>query len=132
MICGSAAFVDRARRMRKILGGGMRQAGVIAAPGIVGLTGMVDRLAEDHRHARILAEGVARLPGVTLDLATVQTNIVVFKMPGVAEAEALQAGAANDGLLLSDFGGGRLRMVTHYGISEEDCVKAVQIIGKCL
>jgi threonine aldolase len=132
MICGSAAFVDRARRMRKILGGGMRQAGVIAAPGIVALTAMVDRLAEDHRHARILAEGVARLPGVTLDLATVQTNIVVFKMPGAAEAEALQAAAAGAGLLLSDFGGGRLRMVTHYGISEEDCVKAVEIIGKCL
>jgi threonine aldolase len=132
MICGSAAFVDRARRMRKILGGGMRQAGVIAAPGIVALTGMVDRLAEDHRHARILAEGVARLPGVSLDLATVQTNIVVFKMSSAAEAEALQAAAAGAGLLLSDFGGGRLRMVTHYGISEEDCVKAVEIIGKCL
>jgi len=92
----------------------------------------VDRLAEDHRHARILAEGVARLPGVTLDLATVQTNIVVFKMSSAAEAEALQAAAAGAGLLLSDFGGGRLRMVTHYGISEEDCVKAVEIIGKCL
>jgi len=94
MICGSAAFVDRARRMRKILGGGMRQAGVIAAPGIVALTGMVDRLAEDHRHARILAEGLARLPAVTLDLATVQTNMVVFTMPGVAEAERLQQKAA--------------------------------------
>ena len=59
LICGSAAFVDRARRMRKILGGGMRQAGVIAAPGIVALTKMVDRLAEDHANAQILAEGVA-------------------------------------------------------------------------
>ena len=161
MICGSAAFVDRARRMRKILGGGMRQAGVIAAPGIVGLTGMVDRLAEDHRHARILAEGVARLPGValggmvgrlaadhrharilaegvarlpgvTLDLATVQTNIVVFRLPSVAAAERLQANAAEAGLLVSDFGGGRLRMVTHYGISEEDCTRAIDIIRTCL
>ena len=92
MICGSAAFVDRARRMRKILGGGMRQAGVIAAPGIVALTKMVDRLAEDHANAKILADGVARLPGVTLDLATVQTNIVVFRMPSVAEAEKLAGG----------------------------------------
>jgi threonine aldolase len=132
MICGTAAFVDRARRMRKILGGGMRQAGVIAAPGIVALTGMVERLAEDHRHARLLAEGVARLPGVALDLETVQTNIVVFKLPEVAEAERLQAAAAAAGLLLSDFGGGRLRMVTHYGITQDDCVKAVEIIGKCL
>jgi threonine aldolase len=132
MICGSAAFVDRARRMRKILGGGMRQAGVIAAPGIVALTEMVDRLAEDHRHARVLAEGIARLPGVTLDLATVQTNIVVFRLAGAAEAEALQAAAAAAGLLLSDFGGGRLRMVTHYGITQDDCVRAVEIIGTCL
>jgi threonine aldolase len=131
LICGSAAFVDRARRMRKILGGGMRQAGVIAAPGIVALTGMVDRLAEDHRNARILAEGVARLPGVALDLATVQTNIVVFRLAGVDPAEKLQAAAAEEGVLLSDFGGGRLRMVTHYGITADDCRKAVGMIGKC-
>jgi threonine aldolase len=130
MICGSAAFVARARRMRKILGGGMRQAGVIAAPGIVALTEMVDRLAEDHRHARILAEGVARLPGVDLDLASVQTNIAIFRLPSVAEAEKLQAAAENAGVLLSDFGGGRLRMVTHYGITEDDCRKAVGIIEK--
>jgi threonine aldolase len=128
LICGSAAFVDRARRMRKILGGGMRQAGVIAAPGIVALTAMVARLAEDHDNARILAEGVAGLPGVSLDLSTVQTNIVVFRLAGVAQAERLQAAAAKAGLLLSDFGGGRLRMVTHYGISEDDCHRAVAII----
>jgi threonine aldolase len=118
--------------MRKILGGGMRQAGVIAAPGIVALSGMVGRLAEDHRHARILAEGVARLPGVTLDLATVQPNIVVFRLPSVAAAERLQAKAAEAGLLVSDFGGGRLRMVTHYGISEENCARAIDIIRTCL
>ena len=129
LICGSSAFVDRARRMRKLLGGGMRQAGVIAAPGIVALTEMVDRLAEDHRNARILAEGVARLPGVSLDLATVQSNIVVFRMPGVVEAEKLQAEASGAGLQLSDFGAGRLRMVTHYGITEDDCRKAVGIIA---
>jgi threonine aldolase len=131
LICGSAPFVDRARRMRKILGGGMRQAGVIAAPGIVALTEMVSRLAEDHAHARILAEGVARLPGIALDLAAVQTNIVVFRLPGVAEAEKLQAAVAEAGLLISDFGGGRLRMVTHYGISRDDCARAVEIIGTC-
>jgi threonine aldolase len=128
LICGSAAFVDRARRMRKILGGGMRQAGVIAAPGIVALTRMVDRLAEDHRNARILAEGVSRLPGVALDLATVQTNIVVFRLAGAEAAEKLQAAAADAGVLLSDFGGGRLRMVTHYGITDDDCRRAVGII----
>ncbi len=131
LICGSAAFVHRARRMRKILGGGMRQAGVIAAPGIVALTEMVDRLAEDHRHARILAEGVSWLPGITIDLAKVGTNIVIFSLPGAAEAEAFQAAAEKAGVLLSDFGAGRLRMVTHYGISEEDCRKAVTLLAGC-
>jgi threonine aldolase len=131
LICGPAAFVDRARRMRKILGGGMRQAGVIAGPGIVALTSMVSRLAEDHSNARILAEGVARLPGVSLDLATVHTNIVVFRMPSVAAAEQLQAAAETAGVRLSDFGGGRLRMVTHYGITADDCRKAVAAIEKC-
>jgi threonine aldolase len=131
LICGSAAFVDRARRMRKILGGGMRQAGVIAAPGILALTKMVDRLAEDHANAKVLAEGVAKLPGVALDLATVQTNIVVFQMPGVDAAEKLQAAAAEAGVLLSDFGGGRLRMVTHYGITADDCRTALGVIETC-
>jgi threonine aldolase len=132
LICGPAAFVDRARRMRKILGGGMRQAGVIAAPGIVSLTKMVDRLAEDHANAKLLGEGVRRLPGVTLDLAAVQSNIVVFQMPSVAAAEALQAAAGEAGVLLSDFGGGRLRMVTHYGITADDCRQALAVIGRCL
>jgi threonine aldolase len=131
LICGSAAFVDRARRMRKILGGGMRQAGVIAAPGIVALTGMVDRLAEDHRNARILAEGVSALPGMTIDLAEVQTNIVIFRLASATEAETFQAAAADAGVLLSDFGAGRLRMVTHYGISEDDCRRAVGLLAGC-
>lgn len=130
MICGSAAFVDRARRMRKILGGGMRQAGVIAAPGILALTEMVDRLADDHRNARVLAEGVSRLPGVAIDLSSVRTNIVIFRLPSAAEAEKLQAAAAEAGVLLSDFGAGKLRMVTHYGLTEEDCHRAVSIIEK--
>lgn len=130
MICGSAAVVDRARRMRKILGGGMRQAGVIAAPGIVALSSMVGRLAEDHANARILADGVGKLPGVSLDLSTVQTNIVVFRLPSAAAAERLQSAASESGVLLSDFGGGRLRMVTHFGISAEDCREAIRVIEK--
>ena len=78
VICGSAAFIARARGVRKMLGGGMRQAGVIAAAGIVSLERMVNRLAEDHANARMLAEGIARLPGLRIDLASVQTNIVIF------------------------------------------------------
>ena len=128
MICGAAAFVDKARRMRKMLGGGMRQAGVIAAPGILALTAMVDRLAEDHGNARILAEGIARLPGVVLDPPRVDTNIVVFRLPGVTEAEAFAAAVEREGLFISNFGGGRLRVVTHYGITEADCRRAVAVM----
>src|SRR5712692_7241148 len=80
VVCGPAEFIARARRIRKMLGGGMRQAGVIAAAGIVALERMVNRLAEDHANARTLAEGVARLPGMRIDLASVQTNIVIFRV----------------------------------------------------
>jgi threonine aldolase len=129
MICGSAAFVARARRMRKVLGGGMRQAGVLAAPGILALTEMTSRLAEDHRNARILADGIAALPGVVLDPPQVDTNIVVFRMPGVREAESFAGALEREGVLVSDFGAGRLRVVTHYGITEADCRKALLVMA---
>jgi threonine aldolase len=128
MVAGSAEFVSRARQVRKMLGGGMRQAGVVAAAGIVALTEMVDRLAEDHANARILACGVASLPGVTLDPLAVQTNIVVFGMRSAGAAEAFAASAREGGVLVSNFGGGRLRMVTHHGITAEDCHRAVEIL----
>jgi threonine aldolase len=130
MICGSAAFVDRARRMRKILGGGMRQAGVIAAPGILALTEMVARLHEDHENARILAEGAAALPGVVLDPSRVDTNIVVFRVPDAKVAEAFADALAREGVLVSDFGAGRLRVVTHFGITAADCRKAVETMTR--
>jgi threonine aldolase len=130
LICGSAAFVDEARRMRKILGGGMRQAGVIAAPGIIALTEMVSRLADDHRNAKILADGVAALPGVVLDPPEVDTNIVVFRMPAVAQAEAFEAALGRAGVLVSNFGAGRLRVVTHDGITEADCRAAVEVMTR--
>ncbi len=126
LIVGPAAFVLRARKIRKMLGGGMRQAGVLAAAGIVGLTEMVGRLAEDHQNARLLAEGVAALPGVELDASTVQTNIVVFKLATSAKAEAFAGRMLQEGVLVSNFGGGRLRLVTHYGLSSDDCRAAVE------
>jgi len=130
LICGPAPFVNEARRMRKILGGGMRQAGVIAAPAILALTDMVARLADDHRHARILADGITSLPGVVLDPPEVDTNIVVFRMPGVAQAEALEEALEREGVLVSNFGGGRLRAVTHDGITEADCRAAVEVMAR--
>jgi threonine aldolase len=128
MICGSAEFVDRARRMRKMLGGGMRQAGVIAAPGLVALTQMVARLAEDHSNAKILADGVTALPGMALDPPQVDTNIVVFRVASAALAESFSESLEQHGVRVSNFGAGRLRMVTHYGISAEDCRAAVGVM----
>ena len=130
IICGSSAFVHEARRMRKILGGGMRQAGVIAAPGIIALTRMVDRLAEDHWNARVLADGVAALADVVLDPPEVDTNIVIFRVPRAALAEAFAAALEQEGVLVSDFGRGRLRLVTHDGITEADCHAAVAVMRR--
>jgi threonine aldolase len=128
VIAGSAAFVNRARQVRKMLGGGMRQAGIIAAAGVVALSEMVNRLAEDHANARVLAEGVASLPGVSLDPSSVQTNIIVFRVASAGAATALAAAARQQGLLVSDFGGGRIRMVTHCGITADDCRRAIQVL----
>jgi threonine aldolase len=131
LVCGDVDFIARARRLRKMVGGGMRQAGVIAAAGIVALKDMIDRLAEDHQTARALATGLADLPGMQLDLETVQTNIVIFgpKNPppeGLSFAQLL----AREGVQVGDIGGGRFRAVTHYGISTSDIESALRIMRK--
>ena len=130
---GSADFVKEARRARKVLGGGMRQAGVIAAAGIVALTEMVDRLAEDHVHARRLAEGIAGLPGISIDPAKVQTNIVIFELdhPTLAPAQ-LAALLAERGVWLFAIGGKRLRAVTNYHITGDDVDRAVDAFASIL
>lgn len=117
LVVGSKDFITRARRYRKMLGGGMRQAGIIAAAGIVALQSMVDRLAEDHENARILAENIADL-GFNIDLSTVQTNIVIFDVSRMGiKAADLQEKLKQAGVLVSLFGDYRVRMVTHHGIT---------------
>ncbi len=130
VIVGPGDFIWRARRMRKILGGGMRQAGIIAAAGVFALTQMVERLVDDHANAQILARGVAALPGVVLDPPRVETNIVVFSVGTPEAADTLAGALEREGVLVSNFGGGRLRMVTHFGISADDCRRAVEAIRK--
>jgi threonine aldolase len=130
VIVGPADFIWRARRMRKLLGGGMRQAGIIAAGGVYALKNMVDRLAEDHENAQILARGVAALPGVVLDPPQVETNIVVFNVGSAEHAQAIAGALEREGVLLSDFGAGRLRMVTHFGIGADECHRAVEALKK--
>lgn len=121
LICGSAEFIRQARRWRKLLGGGMRQAGVLAAAGIVALETMVDRLAADHTHARRLAEGLARLPGIVLDPNRVMTNIVIFELaPDTLSPSELVQRLAAQGVKVGSIGGRKFRAVTHYGIEAED------------
>ena len=118
VVCGSREFIDEATRWRKILGAGMRQVGVLAAAGLVALDTMIERLAEDHHHARVLAEGLAGVEGVQVDPRMIQTNIVYFGVPagtGDRVAEELRA----RGVLINP-GASELRMVTHYGIERAD------------
>lgn len=127
LVCGSADFVARARKMRKMVGGGMRQAGVIAAAGIVALEAMVDRLAEDHENARLLAEGLASIPGIVIDPTKVQTNIVIFEVASTNWADFARR-LRERGVLTTAIGYGRLRMNTHYGITRADIEEALERI----
>lgn len=126
IVAGSQPFIREVRRARKLLGGGMRQAGVIAAAGIVALTEMVERLDEDHATARLLAEGLAALPGLHVDLGRVQTDIVRFELAAGGPTPAgFLAALRERGVLMGGVGGRALRAVTHYGISTDDVHAAV-------
>jgi threonine aldolase len=124
VLCGSGEFIGRARKMRKMVGGGMRQAGIIAAAGVYALEHMVGRLGDDHTHARLLARGLAELPMVDLDAEAVDTNIVIFGVRGdwLGFARALKQA----GVLSTITGPGRLRMVTHFGIERGDIEEALE------
>ena len=126
LVCGSRDFVTRARRVRKMLGGGMRQVGVLAAAGLVALDSMVDRLAEDHANARRLAEGVVRLPGVRLDLSNVQTNIVIFHVGRPGGAAELVSGALARKVKIHQIGPASIRCVTHKDVDAEDVERALE------
>jgi len=133
MVVGSEAFIKEARRNRKIVGGGMRQVGVIAAAAEVAMDTMVDRLAEDHANARIFAEGLADVPGFSVDLDTVQTNIVIFgcddpTLPSERMVEAWR----DEGVLLNAMGPGIYRAVTHYGITQEDIEAALLVAPRVM
>jgi threonine aldolase len=133
VIASSQAFIHEARRARKVLGGAMRQSGVIAAAGIVALTEMVDRLADDHANARRLAEGIAGLPGIALDPAAVQTNIVIFTMdrPDLTPQQ-LAAQLHAHGVWLLPMGGQRLRAVTNYHVTVQEVERAIAAFAAVL
>ncbi len=128
VVCGSRDFITRARRVRKMVGGGMRQAGVIAAAGIVALERMVDRLAEDHANARRLAEGIAQLPCVRVDPASVQTNIVIFGIERPGGTEEIVAGCAARKVKVHAIGPTSIRCVTHKDVDAEDIGRALDAL----
>jgi threonine aldolase len=138
VVVGTRDFVWRARRARKLLGGGMRQAGVLAAAGLIALRdgpqGMIERLAEDHANARRLAGGIANLPGVVgLDPARVRTNFVFFELNQPELRRPFLAALERDGVVMIPYpGGSRIRAVTHYGIDAADVDQAIAATRRAL
>ena len=131
VLCGSTRFIEEARRVRKILGGGWRQAGVLAAAGIVALETMVDRLSEDHENARRLAVGLSKVPGIRLDLDTVQTNIIVFtaREAGFRSPNEFVDRLHQEGILGSPRDiGDEIRFVTHRHITSKDVDHVVDAV----
>ncbi len=124
VLCGPRELMERARGVRRQLGGGMRQSGVIAAAALYALEHNVERLAEDHAHARRLAEGLALLPGLHLDTAAVESNLVFVEYDG-ADPQALRSALVAAGVLVSGTAPRRLRMATHLDVSTEDVEEAL-------
>jgi threonine aldolase len=127
MLVGSRRFVERARSVRKMLGGGMRQAGVLAAAGLIALEEMPKRLHEDHANARLLAERMSELRQVEIDMATVQTNIVIFKVHGFADVAPILAAMKSRGLVAGTGAMNEVRFVTHNDVDRRACERAAEI-----
>jgi threonine aldolase len=128
IIVGGQEFIDRARKIRKLLGGGMRQAGVIAAPGIIALEKMIERLEEDHRNARFLAQRLVKMDGISVELETVQTNIIHIDVSGLGvTSDQFVSKLKEKGVLALTRDRNKVRMVTHRGIKKEDIKKTLTI-----
>jgi threonine aldolase len=129
MICSDKEFIRQARRNRKLVGGGMRQVGILAAAAIVALEQMVDRLADDHVNAKRLAEGLADIPELEIDLANVETNIVLFNVKdGSLSSKELVGKLKEQGVWVLPFGPKMIRAVTHSGITREDIERALKLV----
>jgi len=133
LIAGRCEHIARAVRVRRMFGGAMRQSGILAAAGLWALDHNLDRLPEDHANARLLAERIAGARGVSLDLATVQTNIVIFRMEeGAPDAATIVTRAQEAGVLISAFGVRTIRAVTHLDVSRADCELAADRLAQIL
>jgi len=129
LLAGDKEFIQEAVRVRKRLGGGMRQVGILAAAGIVALDLMIDRLAEDHRHARLLAAEIASIPGIEIDPAAVETNIVIFRTQRIGAAQFAEKLRA-EGILCLVIASDRIRMVTHLDVTREQVLQAVPAVRR--
>ncbi|MBW4037310.1 MAG: aminotransferase class I/II-fold pyridoxal phosphate-dependent enzyme [Acidobacteria bacterium] len=130
MLVGSRDAITRARSIRKALGGGMRQAGILAAAGLMALEEGPARLHEDHANARILAEGIAECDDVSIDLASVQTNIVLFALKDNGDAPSFVSRLKSEGILCSAIGPHAVRLVTHFDVTREQCEEcATTLVG---
>ena len=127
LLCGSRNFIAEARRVRKMLGGGMRQAGIIAAAGIYALSHNIERLAEDHQNAKLIAHALAATKWAALDPNDVVTNILYFRTPGRKAAEVLKA-LARQGILCWDTAADQIRFVTHLDVSAQEAREIVTIV----
>ncbi|HTV04649.1 MAG TPA: GntG family PLP-dependent aldolase [Acidobacteriaceae bacterium] len=127
MLVGSRRLIERARSIRKMLGGGMRQAGVLAAAGLIALEEMPKRLHEDHANARLLAERMRELKQVELELATVQTNIVIFRVRGVTDVAPLLGKMKERGVIAGGAAADQFRFVTHHDVDRAACERAANI-----
>jgi threonine aldolase len=135
MVCGSEEFIEKARRVRKMLGGGMRQAGILAACGLVAIEKMTDRLKEDHENARILAEGLSAVDGISIDLHTVQSNIIIFNVAGLGGSRIFIDRLEREGIKCLPRDAHVVRMVTHRMVSRSDieyAVEKIHRVGKSL
>lgn len=129
MLAGSRPFIEKARVFRKAMGGGMRQAGVLAAAGLVALEKMPGRLKEDHDNARLLAEGLAQINGIKIDPGKVPTNILVFDISQTGmDADDFNRRLGTRNVLANTIGPDLMRFVTHLDVSREDCLRTLEVV----
>jgi threonine aldolase len=133
LVAGSRELILRAHRIRRMFGGAMRQAGIVAAAGLYALDHNLERLSEDHANARAIAERLAQIPGVAIDLALTQSNIVIMKLAdGLPDAATIVARARDKGVLVSAFAARTVRAVTHLDVSAAECREAAELLAAAI
>ena len=131
LLVGEADVIDRGRNYRKALGGGMRQAGILAAAGLIALEEGPQKLATDHANARFLADGLATIPGIKIDPAKVQTNIVICDVSGTGKTSGeVSCALAGHRVLANGVNPQLIRFVTHLDVNREQCAKALEVVGE--